>query len=113
MSIKITGTGSVIPSKVEQNTSFSNHQFFDVNGTSIKNSNEVIIEKFKSITGIEQRRYIEDNQTVTDIAIEAANKSIDNAKKDSPISETKNKENNLEPKKQTEDNKDSSLKSIN
>ena len=26
---------------------------------------------------------------------------------------TKNKENNLEPKKQTEDNKDSSLKSIN
>ena len=36
--------------------------------------------KFKSITGIEQRRYIEDNQTVTDIAIEAANKSIDNAK---------------------------------
>ena len=80
MNIKITGTGSVIPSKVEQNKSFSNHLFFDSNGNSIKNSNEVIIEKFKSITGIEQRRYIEDNQTVTDIAIEAANKSIDNAK---------------------------------
>jgi 3-oxoacyl-[acyl-carrier-protein] synthase-3 len=80
MNIKITGTGSVIPSKVEQNNSFSNHLFFDSNGDSIKNSNEVIIEKFKSITGIEQRRYIEDNQTVTDIAIEAANKSIDNAK---------------------------------
>jgi len=80
MNIKITGTGSVIPSKVEQNKSFSNHLFFDSNGDSIKNSNEVIIEKFKSITGIEQRRYIEDNQTVTDIAIEAANKSIDNAK---------------------------------
>ena len=82
MNIKITGTGSVIPSKVEQNKSFSNHLFFDSNGDSIKNSNEVIIEKFKSITGIEQRRYIEDNQTVTDIAIEAANKSIDNAKID-------------------------------
>ncbi len=80
MNIKITGTGSVIPSKVEQNKSFSNHLFYDSNGDSIKNSNEVIIEKFKSITGIEQRRYIEDNQTVTDIAIEAANKSIDNAK---------------------------------
>ena len=82
MNIKITGTGSVIPSKVEQNKSFSNHLFFDSNGDSIKNSNEVIIEKFKSITGIEQRRYIENNQTVTDIAIEAANKSIDNAKID-------------------------------
>ena len=34
-------------------------------------------------------------------------------KKDSPVSETKTKENNLEQKKQTEDNKDSSLKSIN
>ena len=80
MNIKITGTGSVIPSKVEQNKSFSNHLFFDSNGDSIKNSHEVIIEKFKSSTGLEQRRYIEDNQTVTDIAIEAANKSIDNAK---------------------------------
>ena len=52
MNIKITGTGSVIPSKVEQNISFSNHQFFDVNGTSIKNSNEVIIEILDEVSDV-------------------------------------------------------------
>ena len=48
----------------------------------IDNSNKVIIEKFKAITGIEKRRYINDDQTVVDIAIEAAKKTILEAKID-------------------------------
>ena len=36
----------------------------------------VIIEKFRAITGIEKRRYINQNQTVVDISIEAAKKAI-------------------------------------
>ena len=82
MNIKITGTGSSIPQKVEQNSSFSEHSFYDANGNPIDNPNDIIIEKFKAITGIEQRRYIKDDQTVTDIAIEAAVKTINDAKVD-------------------------------
>ena len=55
----------------------------------------------------------DDARRSIDLYCNLIKQTIDNAKKDSPISETKNKENNLEPKKQTEDNKDSSLKSIN
>ena len=82
MNIKITGTGSSIPQKTELNSSFSEHSFYDATGVQIDNPNEVIIEKFKAITGIEQRRYIKDEQTVTDIAIEAANHTIEDSKVD-------------------------------
>jgi 3-oxoacyl-[acyl-carrier-protein] synthase-3 len=72
MNIKITGSGSSIPQKAASNSAFSKHSFYDSSGAPINSSNEEIIEKFKAITGIEQRRYIEDDQTVTDIAVEAA-----------------------------------------
>ena len=76
MNIKITGTGSSIPVNIESNSNFVKHSFYDSNGNAIDNSNEVIIEKFKAITGIEKRRYINQNQTVVDISIEAAKKAI-------------------------------------
>ena len=82
MNIKITGTGSSIPKKTELNSVFSNHMFYDANGTAIDNPNEIIIEKFKAITGIEKRRYIKDDETVADIAIEAAKKTIEDSKVD-------------------------------
>ena len=82
MSIKITGTGSSIPKKTKLNSVFSNHLFYDKNGVVIDNSNEIIIEKFKAITGIQKRRYIKDNETVADIAIEAAKKTIKDSKVD-------------------------------
>ena len=55
----------------------------------------------------------DDARRSIDLYCNLIKQTIDNAKKDSAISETKNIENNLEQKKQTEDNKDSSLKSIN
>jgi len=82
MNIKITGSGSSIPQKIQPNLSFSNNSFFDAEGTPISNPNEEIIEKFKAITGIEQRRYIKDNQTVSDIAVEAAQNAIEDAQLD-------------------------------
>jgi 3-oxoacyl-[acyl-carrier-protein] synthase-3 len=82
MNIKITGSGSSIPEKAELNSAFSNHTFYDASGSLIDSPNEVIIEKFKAITGIEQRRYIKEDQTLADIAIEAAEKTIDDAKAD-------------------------------
>ena len=82
MNIKITGSGSSIPDQVQLNSSFSNNSFYDADGNPISNSNAEIIEKFKAITGIAQRRYINDDQTVADIAIEASLNALEDAKLD-------------------------------
>jgi len=82
MNIKITGSGSSIPELIQPNTAFLNHDFFDAEGAHIDLATEEIIEKFKAITGIQQRRYIRDNQTVVDIATEAAQKAIHDAQLD-------------------------------
>jgi 3-oxoacyl-[acyl-carrier-protein] synthase-3 len=56
MGIQIIGTGSYVPSSVETNDAFINHQFLNEDGTSFKQDNDIIIKKFKSITGIGERR---------------------------------------------------------
>ncbi|MCK5401613.1 MAG: ketoacyl-ACP synthase III [Flavobacteriaceae bacterium] len=79
MNIKITGVGSYIPDTIEKNEDFCQHEFLNTDGTSIKNSNEVIIEKFKSITGIVERRYAEPHLTSSDLGAFAAEKAINDA----------------------------------
>ncbi len=75
-SVKITGIGSYIPDTIATNESFIANQFLNEDGSEIKDSNPVIIEKFKAITGIKARRYIEKNLVTTDIAFFAAEKAI-------------------------------------
>ncbi len=82
MAIKIVGMGSYIPKVVTTNNEFKQHRFFNEDGSEFKQDNEVIIEKFKSITGIAERRYIEENQLNSDIASIAAMRAIDDAKCD-------------------------------
>jgi 3-oxoacyl-[acyl-carrier-protein] synthase-3 len=82
MGVTITGTGSYIPSGIAKNNRFENNSFFNEDGTLIKQKNEVIIEKFKAITGIAERRYVEDKLLTSDIASYAALKAIENAKID-------------------------------
>ena len=82
MSIRITGTGSYIPSIIEKNENFYNHEFLNADGSSINSTNEVIVEKFKAITGIQERRYIKDNFLNSDIGFFAAQKAIEDAKID-------------------------------
>ncbi len=79
MSIKFTGTGSFIPSGVEKNENFYNHKFLNTDGSAINGSNEVIVAKFKAITGIQERRYIKKELTNSDIATFAAEKAIADA----------------------------------
>jgi 3-oxoacyl-[acyl-carrier-protein] synthase-3 len=82
MNIKITGTGSITPKIMENNSLFSNHVFFNADGELIKTKNEDIINKFKEITGIHNRRYINTNQKSSDIAIEASELAIKDAEID-------------------------------
>jgi 3-oxoacyl-[acyl-carrier-protein] synthase-3 len=79
MSIKITGTGSYIPKKIEKNEDFHQHEFLNADGSSINYPNEVIVQKFKEITGIAERRYADDNLTSSDLGFLAAQKAIDDA----------------------------------
>ena len=58
MNFKITGTGSCIPDITKKNTEFLNNSFFDNDGNQIQSSNPEIIEKFQSITVIEERKYV-------------------------------------------------------
>ena len=79
MSYKITGSGCSIPSVVQGNEAFLNHSFLDDSGSKFDVSNETIIDKFNSITGIEQRKYIPPNLKTSDIAYHAAQKAIEDA----------------------------------
>ncbi len=79
MTIKITGTGSYIPTEVISNKDFSSHVFLNEDGTSFPLSNDVITEKFHGITGIQERRYASDELTTSDMATIAAKKAIENA----------------------------------
>ncbi len=79
MTIKITGTGSYIPNNVEKNEDFYQHQFLNSDGSAINAPNEVIVEKFKAITGIGERRYTKKSLNTSDIAFFAAEKAINNA----------------------------------
>jgi len=67
MAIKITGVGSYIPTEVTPNESFEKNDFYNEDGTRFNVDNKVIIEKFKSITGIAERRYVTENLNNSDI----------------------------------------------
>ncbi|WP_149274794.1 3-oxoacyl-ACP synthase III family protein [Pareuzebyella sediminis] len=79
MPIGITGTGSYIPSSIITNHDFEKHEFLNTDGLPFSDDNQIIIEKFKAITGIEERRYVEHNLNTSDIAFLAAEKAIDDA----------------------------------
>lgn len=75
----ISGTGSYIPSIKKQNDAFLDSQFLNADGTTIANETDVIIEKFKSITGIEERRYAKNQFNASDLGFFAAQKAIEDA----------------------------------
>lgn len=79
MHTKITGVGSYIPSRVEKNSDFHSHEFLYEDGSAFTQSNTVIIEKFKAITGIHERRYVHQELNNSDIAYLAATKAIEDA----------------------------------
>ena len=82
MAIKITGTGSYVPSSIEKNEDFNQHEFLNDDGTNFKHDTEVIIKKFKAITGIGERRYAYNHLTASDLGFFAAEKAISDAQID-------------------------------
>ena len=76
MNIKITGIGSYIPEIKVANTHFIDHIFLNEDGTPFGYENDVVIGKFKSITGIDERRYVTPEMVTSDIAFLASEKAI-------------------------------------
>tara|TARA_R110002124_G_scaffold55559_1_gene156987 strand:+ start:1509 stop:2576 length:1068 start_codon:yes stop_codon:yes gene_type:complete len=74
---KITGTGCYVPTIIQGNNKFLEHEFLNEDGSKFETSNDIIIEKFKSITGIEERRYASSNYSTSDLGFFAAQKAIE------------------------------------
>ena len=79
ISSKITGTGAFIPSVIKKNKDFLNKEFLNENGTPFSSETDEIIEKFKAITGIEERRYAKPELNTSDLAFFAAENAIKDA----------------------------------
>lgn len=75
----ITGTGSYIPTVVKTNSDFKVHDFYSDNNEPIGLDPAEVAKKFQQITGIEERRYAEENITASDMAIAAAKIAIEDA----------------------------------
>jgi 3-oxoacyl-[acyl-carrier-protein] synthase-3 len=76
MAIRITGTGAYIPTERITNADFAKHEFLNEDGSPFPYPNEVVAQKFKEITGIEERRYASDQLLTSDIATLAAQQAI-------------------------------------
>lgn len=79
MAIRITGTGSYIPNSIARNEDFNKHEFLNNDGSTLNQNNEIIIEKFKAITGIGERRYADNHLNTSDLGFFAAQKAIADA----------------------------------
>ena len=79
MTIEITGIGSYIPEIIVKNKDFESHIFLNDDGSTFEYPNTEVIDKFKNITGILERRYAEPHLCASDLAFFAAQKAIKNA----------------------------------
>jgi len=76
----ITGTGAYIPVIQKDNNEFLENRFLNADGSDFSYPNDIIIEKFKAITGIQERRYAELKHNASDLGYFAAKKAIEDAK---------------------------------
>lgn len=72
----ITGTGSYIPTDVQPNENFSTQRFYSEKKLPLEADGQEIIEKFKSITGIAERRYTTSHLNASDLGTFAAKEAI-------------------------------------
>jgi len=72
----ISGTGSYIPELVIPNSQFLKQVFFEKDESLIDSPGEVVVNKFRDITGISERRWVKNGQTCSSIAALAAEEAI-------------------------------------
>jgi 3-oxoacyl-[acyl-carrier-protein] synthase-3 len=76
----IRGSGSYIPEIVVNNNHFLNFTFYDpATRAPFDKDNEEIIEKFRDITNIDERRYCREDETTSDLGFKAALDAIESS----------------------------------
>jgi 3-oxoacyl-[acyl-carrier-protein] synthase III len=78
----ITGSGCYIPTEIVSNNEFTEHKFYAEDYTPIETNPTVVVEKFRQITGIAERRYVATDMKTSDIATIAAKLAIEDSKVD-------------------------------
>jgi 3-oxoacyl-[acyl-carrier-protein] synthase-3 len=72
----ITGTGSFLPPLVKKNDDFTEQPFYTEDQLLINSKKEIIIDKFRKITGIVERRYAPADLDASDLAAIAGNLAV-------------------------------------
>ena len=72
----IIGSGSYIPEVVIPNQHFVKNVFYEKDNSAIDSDGHEVVEKFRDITGIRERRWVTEDQTASDIATIAAERAI-------------------------------------
>lgn len=75
----ITGVGSYIPSEIKSNRDFTVNNFYDESHHKIDRPPLEVVDKFKAITGIEERRYASPELNSSGMAVIAAQKAIEDS----------------------------------
>jgi 3-oxoacyl-[acyl-carrier-protein] synthase-3 len=75
----ITGTGCYIPPVIKKNSDFVPGKFYTENNLPINVPMVDVIEKFRAITGIRERRYAPDEMSASQMAAQAAQAAIADA----------------------------------
>lgn len=75
----ITGTGSFIPPNIKTNRDFADQEFYSEDHEHIVAAPNEIVDKFRDITGIEERRYADPEMNSSDMAAIAAKRAIADA----------------------------------
>lgn len=75
----ITGTGSFIPPYVKSNRDFTGHDFYGEDHKRLGIEPQLVVEKFRQITGIAERRYAAADIDASDMAAIAARLAIEDA----------------------------------
>jgi len=78
----ITGTGSYIPANIKTNDEFTLLDFYSEDNKKVETDPHEVVEKFKQITGISERRYADSDMDASDMAAIAAQRAIENAQCD-------------------------------
>lgn len=75
----ITGSGCYIPTQIKTNSEFVLQEFYSEDHERIVAPPNEIVEKFKDITGIEERRWAEADINTSDMATIAAKRAVEDS----------------------------------
>jgi len=75
----ITGSGSYVPTEIKTNRDFTVHDFYGEDHERITTPPEEVVEKFRQITGIEERRYATCDMNCAEIGAIAAKQAVEDS----------------------------------